>query len=253
MERSVWRAVRGLTWFALAALGVAAGRAPEPVALGAGARVGIISLLDAEVTHVHAARQVQDSFLKTYRVGWAVSVMLTQAASPLLEQRHLAAVPLEADAALRRLRASCLVAANPAKALPKECALGFAQFMSAQHLDALLILGPAPNDGAHGPRRKDLPEYLRGWCAVTGASAGPAAALLNLTELLLVAVGPPGAVVVGHQWGGAGEAAQWGGFAPGTDLHALGERQLDPLQPRFAEMLRQQAGAVLAQLPLNQR
>lgn len=241
----VWVGPAG--WLALGLLATAQARAPERVALPAGARVGIVNLLDAEVTHFHAARQVQDSFLKTVPVGWAVDVMLNQAAAPGLEQQHLAAVPVASAPALRRLREDCLVNANPDKGLSKACAAGFAAFAAAEHLDALLILGPAPNDGGHGARRKDLPDYMRGWCAVTGLAAAPATALLNLTELLVVAVTPRGAVLVARQWGGAA-AAPWAGFATNADLHALDARALDPLQPLFGDLLKQQAAAALAQL-----
>jgi hypothetical protein len=45
---------------------------PASLALPAGARVGIVNLLDAEVTHFHASRQIENSFLKTYTVTWPV-------------------------------------------------------------------------------------------------------------------------------------------------------------------------------------
>ena len=70
--------------------------------------------------------------------------------------------------------------------------------------------GRGLNNSAHADatRRKDLPEYLRGWCVLTdGRMPGSAPTLLNLTEMLLIAATPKGAVLaqaaVGrgeHQW-----------------------------------------------------
>ena len=51
--------------------GVCAAAAPPAGAqVGAGERIGIVNVLDAEITHFHAARRVQDSYLKTYAVNW---------------------------------------------------------------------------------------------------------------------------------------------------------------------------------------
>ncbi|MBV8783818.1 MAG: hypothetical protein JOZ67_06515 [Gammaproteobacteria bacterium] len=252
-RRGVWRVRRAAAGsLALVLLGPAQARAPEGVVLPAQARVGIVNLLDAEVTHFHAARQVQDSFLKTVPVRWAVDVMLAQAAGPALEQQRLSAVPVANAPALRRLREECLVNANPDKGLSKACAAGFAAAAAAEHVDALLILGPAGNDGSHGPRRKELPDYMRGWCAVTGLATAPASALLNLTELLVVVATPKGAVLAAHEWGGAAAGA-WAGFAPGADLRALTAGELDPLQPLFGDLLKQQTGAALARVAVAPR
>src|SRR2546430_13682002 len=59
-------------------------------------------------------------------------------------------------------------------------------------------LGPGRNDSAHGDRRRQLPEYLRGWCFVTAArgeedTADKPPVLLDLTELLLIGPAPPSA------------------------------------------------------------
>ena len=93
---------------------------------------------------------------------------------------------------------------------------------------------------------------MRGWCAVTGLASAPGTALLSLTELLVVAVTPQGAALAAHQWGGADTGA-WGGFAPGADLRALTEGDLDPLQPLFGEQLKRQVAAALARLAVAPR
>ena len=98
---------------------VFAAKPPAPLALAAGARVGIVSLLDAEVTHFHAARQVQGSFLKTYAVKWQGSAMLTDAVREQLSKMALVAVPLAPGDALIRGREDCFLNANLTKSLSR--------------------------------------------------------------------------------------------------------------------------------------
>ena len=101
---------------------------------------------------------------------------------------------LEAGEDLHRAREDCFLNASLVKSVPKECARLYAQLAGEQHVDALIVLGPGLNNGDHagGTRHRDLPEYLRGWCFVTGADEVPS--LLNLSELLLIGVNPQGAV-----------------------------------------------------------
>jgi len=146
---------------------------PPDLQLSAGARVGVVSLLDAEVTHFHASRRLQNSFLKTYTVSWPVSAMLLAAVQGGLTQRGLVALPLGASEELSRARENCFLDAELAKGLPQPCAAPFAKLAAAQHVDALIVLGPGRNDPAHagGARHRELPEYLRGWCFVSGEGA----------------------------------------------------------------------------------
>lgn len=218
--------------------------------LPAGARVGVVSLLDAEVTHFHASRQLQNSFLKTYAVSWPVSAMLLAAVQEGLTQRGLLALPLGAGEELSRARENCFLDAELAQGLPKPCAALFAKLAAAQHVDALIVLGPGRNDPTHagGARHRELPEYLRGWCFVSGeGSAAPT--LLSLTELLLIGVGPAGVQLADRQWGGDGQS--WTGYQAPADLKALSAQQLDQLRPLFAAMLQRQADALLAHLQVS--
>lgn len=238
----------------LAALlpGAAAYAAKEPteVQLPAQSRVGVVSLLDAEVTHFHASRQVQSSFLKTYAVGWQPGAMLMEAVRERLGELGLTAVPLAPGEALNRGREDCFLDANLTKSLSKECAAPYAQLAAAAHLAALIVLGPGLNNSTHaqGTRRRELPEYLRGWCVVSGAGdSGSAPQLLNLTELLLIGITPKGALLIDREWGGA-LTQPWTGFTAPADLKALPDRQLDQLQPLYAASLKQQAGALLPHL-----
>jgi hypothetical protein len=230
-----------------ASLAFAAGE-PQLVALPAGAHVGIVNLLDAEITHFHASKELQSSFLKTYTVGWPVAAMLAQTLQARLTQMGFAPAALEASGALRDAREACFLNASLAKGLPKECRQPFAQFASANHVEALIVLGPGLNNSAHATagRHKELPDYLRGWCLVSGAGAG-APALLNFTELLLIRPTANGAVLAARQWGG-NEVQAWIGFTPPKDLKMLDHSQLDPARPLYAAMLSRQVDELLAHL-----
>ncbi len=258
---------------ALSLLGGTAVAASKPtdLQLGAGARVAVVNLLDAEVTHFHLSRHLEKSFLKTYTVDWSVHGMLMEALRERLTQMGL--VPVAAAAtealrrareacflnaalatteALRRAREACFLNAALAKGLPKACGPLFAQLAAAEHVDAIIVMGPGLNDSAHGRRRRELPEYLRGWSFVSEPrseddTADKAPVLLNLTELLLIGLSAPSAEIHAREWGGD-QLQTWGGFKPPPDLKDIPAQQLGQLQPLFALMLKQQASGLLGHL-----
>ncbi len=242
---------------ALSLLGGSAVAAQRPANLQliAGARVAVVSLLDAEVTHFHASRRVQNSFLKTYTVDWSANAMLMEALTERLTQMGLVPVAAGATEALRRAREACFLDAALAKGLPKACGPLFAQLAAAEHVDAIIVMGPGRNDSAHGTRRRELPEYLRGWCFVSEArseegAADKAPVLLNLTELLLIRLTAQSAEISAREWGGD-QAQTWTGFTPPPDLKDIPDRQFRQLQPLFAAMLKQQASGVLEHLQVT--
>ena len=98
---------------------------PASLALPAGARVGVVSLLDPEVTHFHTSRQIENSFLKTYTVTWPVDTMLLAAVRERLGQLGLTSVPVVASDALRRARESCFLDASLAKGANQISSLEF--------------------------------------------------------------------------------------------------------------------------------
>jgi hypothetical protein len=246
---TLYRAALCVALLGVIPLRLPAAHPPPSLALPAGAHVGIMNLLDPEVTHFHASRQIENSFLKTYTVSWPVSAMLLASVKDRLGQLGLTAVPVSASDALRRSRETCFLDASLAKGLPKECGPLYAQFAASQGMSALIVLGPGRNDSAHagGSRHKELPEYLRGWCFVTGGNE-PAPALLNMTELLLIGVNGSQAQLVGRAWGGNGN--NWNGYQPPPDLKAFPQPQLDQLQPLYEAMMKQQADRALAPLQL---
>ena len=247
MSRRTPTAVLPTLCAVLLAVTVAASRPPPALVLPAGARIGVVNLLDSEVTHFHASRQIENSFLKTYTVTWSVSAMLIAAVKDRLSQLGFTIVPVAAGDALRRARESCFLDATLAKGLPKECGPLYAQLAASSGVSAIIVLGPGRNDSAHagGTRHKELPEYLRGWCFVTGGSE-PLPVLLDMTELLLVGVSGSKAELFGRAWGGDGKS--WTGYQPPPDLKAFSEQQLNQLQPLYGAMLKQQADSALASL-----
>src|SRR6266513_3331425 len=125
----------------LAGAGVAAPK-PADLQLLTGAHVGVVNLLDPEVTHFHASRHLQNSFLKTYTLEWSVSAMLMEAVRERLTQMGVVPVAAAATEALRRAREACFLDAALAKGLPKACGPLFAGLAAAEHFDAIIVLGP---------------------------------------------------------------------------------------------------------------
>jgi hypothetical protein len=237
----------------LAALSLTAGAAhaakgPTSVALPAGSRVGVIDLLAPELTHFHGSRRLENSFLKTYGVNWPVNAMLLAAVADRLAQLGLVALSISGGEELMRTREDCFLNAQLAKGLPKECAPVFERLAAAEHLSAMIVLGPGRNDSNHagGSRHRELPEYLRGWGFTTFEGYTTPPQLLNLTELLLVNVTPDGAQLVDHEWGGDGGA--WTGYKPPADIKSIPDQQLKQLQPLFAALLQQQGASLLTHL-----
>ena len=258
MARAGTPAVSAVAALGLLATGLSAGvvlgaSKPANLKLASGARVAVVSLLDAEVTHFHASRRVQDSYLKTYSVNWPVNGMLMEALREHLTQLGLTAVAAGTPDSLSRARETCLLNATLAKGLPKPCAPLYAQLAAAEHADAVIVLGPGLNDSAHGgsTRHRELPDYLRGWCIVSG-EGGPdeVPVLLDLTELLLIRVSGGTAELVAREWGGV-QRQSWTGFKAPADLKAIPDPQLAQLQPLFAAMLKQQAGVLALHLEIT--
>jgi hypothetical protein len=246
--RKVTAAALCLAALSLMSGAVRGAKGPTSAALPAGARVGFIDLLAAEVTHFHGSRRLENSFLKTYTVDWPVNSMLSAAVADRVAKLGLVALAVAGGDDLLRAREDCFLNAALAKGLPKQCLPPLAQLAANEHLSAMIVLGPGRNDSTHagGARHRDLPEYLRGWCFTTfeGSTAPPQ--LLNLTELVLIEVTPEGVRLIDREWGGDGGA--WTGYKPPADLKAIPDQQLRQLQPLFGALLQQQASALFEHL-----
>jgi hypothetical protein len=225
---------------------LAVAKDPTQLLLHKGARVGIVNMMDAEITHFHASKAISDSFLKTHLVNWQVDSMLTDAVSQRLTQLELVPVAMGASDALLRSRDESFVNNSVVKGLPREVARQFAQLAASERLDALLVLTPALNNSSQaggGTLRKDLPDYLRGWGFVTADTAAKPT-LFDMTQVLLIGVSPDGAKLEAREWGG-GYTDEWSDYVAPPDPKRMPLDMLDKLQPLFARMLAKQAAQAM--------
>ncbi len=219
---------------------------PTSLLLQKGAKVGIVNMMDAEVAHFHTSKVLSQSFLKTPAVSWSIDTMLSDAVVPRLDQYGLVPVLVPPSEELIRARDEIFVNNSVAKGLPRETARQFASLAAAEHLDALIVLAPGLNNsaqaGASGVRR-GLPEYLRGFGFVT-ADTNEKPTLFNMTQMLLIGIGPDGARLQAREWGGS-YAEEWSDYVAPADLKQFPPEQLDRLQPLFSRILGRQASRLL--------
>lgn len=224
---------------------LAVAKDPTQLLLHKGARVGIVNMMDAEITHFHKGKSLTESFYKTQLTNWQVDSMLTEAVSPHLTQLELVPVTMGASDGLMRNRDEYFVNNSVAKGLPKDVARQFAQLAASEHLDALLVLAPGLNNSsqAGGTLRKDLPDYLRGWGFVT-TDTGEAPSLFCMAQVLLIGVTPDGAALQAREWGG-GYTESWADYVAPANLKQMPLELLDKLQPAFARILAKHAGRAM--------
>jgi len=232
-------------WLLLAS-GLVVAKDPTQLMLHKGARVGVVNLMDAEITHFHTSKNLSESFFKTHLVNWQLDSMFADAVSQRLTQLELLPVPVGPTDALMHDRDDNFINNSVAKGLPRELARQFAQLAAMERLEALIVLAPSLNNSsqaAGGSYRKDLPDYLRGWGYVTGdPKARPA--LFNATQVLLIGITPEGAKLQAREWGGP-YTDEWPDYVAPADPKRPPTEVLDKLQPLFARILIKQAGRVV--------
>jgi len=238
------------TWlaFLLAAAPVIA-KEVSTVTLPRGARIGIVNLLDPEITQFYGSSDIKDSFLKTHTVEWQIDGMLNDAVKPRMTQMGLELVPMAPSEGLSRGRQDYFIDNSVSKGgLPKACAAQLSQMAAAEHLDAFVLLVPAANDFQHGgsTRRKDLPEYLRGWGFVTNSNDRPGSkpAVFNMSQLLLVSARGGAALLRDVEWGGEYNYI-WPNFTAPADIHEVPAAEIDKLRPLFVDVLTRETGRLL--------
>jgi hypothetical protein len=225
-----------------------------PLLLPRGARVGVVSVLDPEITHFHSGRSIQDASLHTEVVGWSTGAMLLEALRERATQMGLVLVPLAPPTELSRAREACFLDGNFNKSLPKPCILPLEHLGSDDHVQAVIVLAPGLNNSAHAgsSRYKDLPDYVRGWGFMSGESASPDGKplLFSFVELLLVAESPEGPELRGREWGG-NYTVEWTTFVAPPDPKSIPLSYYPQLQPLFAGMLGRQASRLLDQVQVG--
>jgi hypothetical protein len=236
------------------ATGIAKDKAP-PWSLAKGTQIGVVSLLDPEVMHYHAAKESRDSFLKIQAVNWPVDAMLSEALQARAGELGLTLTPLVPSDALVRSRESCFVNSALAKGLPKNCSSSLLDLAATAGVSYLILMSPGLNNADHAGsnRLTGLSEMLRGWGFVSRERGGSKdrPTLFNEIELLLIGITPEGATLRARQWGGS-YSAQWQDYTAPADLKEIPPEQLDQLRPLFAAMLSRQARDLLEQVHIGQ-
>lgn len=249
--RRVWGAC--LTFFLSLGAPLAA-KEEAPLTLLKGSRVGVVTLLHAEVQHFHSARSMRDQALKTEIVDWQVDTMLLDALKERAGQMGLVLVPLPVSDELEHAREDCFLNNSFSRNLPKECVAPFEHLLANERLQAVIVLAPGLNNGVHAgsARRKDLPDYLRGWGFVTGSAASPDGkpSLFSMTDMLLVAPMGEGAELRGHDWGGS-YSLEWSNFIAPPDPKAVPLQDYAALKPLFEGILSRQAARILDQVTVQ--
>ena len=234
---------------AVTATGLAKDRTPKVIAKGA--QIGVVNLLNAEVMHYHAAKDINDSFLKIQAVNWPVDDMLVGALKEQVEPLGLTLTVLIPSDALARARESCFVNAALSGGLPKNCSAILVEQAASAGVNYLIVMAPGLNNADHAgsSRFGDVTEAMRGWGFLTrersGAKDKPT--LFNEIELLLIGIGPEGATLRARQWGGV-YSSQWQTYTLPPDPKQIPVDQLDELQPMYAAMLSRQAKDLLGQV-----
>jgi len=224
----------------------------EPaLTLSKGARVGVINLLAPEVTHYHSSGAIQDSFLKTHAVQWPIDAMFMDAVKQRITQMGLEPVLVAPSQGLERGRQEFFIDNSINKGLSKPCADEFTQLASANHVDAFIVLAPGLNDSAHAGagRRRDLPDYLRGWGFITKAQQ-PAdkPTVFDMTQVLLVSGTGGTALLRAREPGGGDYSDTWSSFTAPADLKEVPEAELESLKPIFTGLVGRQANRLFDQV-----
>ena len=231
------------------ATGLAKEKLPPGVAKGT--QIGVVTLLDPEVMHYHAAKQTRDSFLKIQAVNWNVDAMLNEALQAPAAAAGLALTPLAPTDSLVRARESCFVNAPLIKGLPKNCSASLVELANSAGVSYLIVMAPGLNNADHAgsARLEGMSEMLRGWGFITrersGAKDRPT--LFCEVELLLINVTPEGASLRARQWGGVYNY-QWQSYTVPADPKEFPPEQLEQLQPLFATILARHAKDLMDQV-----
>jgi len=227
------------------------GKKSEPaLTISKGARIGVLSLLDPDVTHFHSSRQIQDSFLKTHTIQWAIDSLFLEAVKQRLAQMGLQAVPVTPSPGLERSRHEYFIDNSVTDGLSRACAEEFNRMAADNHVEAFIVLAPGINDYEHAgsARRKELPEYLRGWGFVTNGEQPTAKPMVfDMTQVLLVSATGGTSLLRAREFGGA-YTDSWETFTPPADLKEVPDEETDTLKPVISGLLTRQSNRILDQV-----
>src|SRR5690606_12434332 len=104
------------------------------VLLPAGARVGIVNLVDTDVTHFHSGKSVTDSFMRTYRPGWPSEEQVETPLRERLASLGATPVPLQPTPALRRNAEEWFITSTRGNRLARACHRELERLATAERL-----------------------------------------------------------------------------------------------------------------------
>jgi hypothetical protein len=218
--------------------------AADQLVLPALARVGIIVMMPADLTHYHLGKSRQGSFMRTYQLSWPVSEVVDDPIAATLKGMGFEPVFLDPSEQLRRQRQSWIVAHPLANKLPDAASDEIWRILEAEKLQGLVIVTPGPNsdpESVPGNRLRRLPSYLQGWGFSTSDDPDGVTrpVVFNLTQMLVIGRDAESAELIFREWGGA-FVYEWSGFQPGTDLKALTADEISKFRPVMQDVLRKQ-------------
>jgi hypothetical protein len=222
----------------------------DDVSLPVGARVGIIVMMPTDVTHYHVGKNPSASFMRMYRVEWAASEVVDDPLAGQVKGAGFEPVFLDPSETLRRQARQWIVMAPTSAKLPNAAVEELDRIITAENLQALIIVAPGPNsnpESVSGNRLRKLPAYVQGWGFSTSDDAGGITkpVVFNLTQMLLI--GKPTnrpAELEFREWGG-GFVYEWANFDPGADLKALPQSEIDKFRPVISDVLQRQMSRLM--------
>jgi hypothetical protein len=219
-------------------------QATEELALPAGARVGIIVMMQADLTHFHVARSRTASFMRTYPISWPVSEVVDDPIAAVLHGMGFEPVFLDPSPQLWRQRQEWIISERQSDELPRAADEEIARILEAEKLEALIIVAPGLNtdpEPIEGNRLRKLPTYVQGWGFSTSDDAEGITrpVVFNLTQMLIIGRTDELPDLIFREWGGA-FLYEWAGFQPGDDVKALSAEEVSRFRPVMEDILQKQ-------------
>jgi hypothetical protein len=220
-----------------------------------GARIGIIVMMPADVTHYHVGKAQQASFMRTYRMSWPSSEIVDDPIALMLKNMGFEPIFLDPTEQLRRQRQSWIIANPLANKLPKAASEEIQRILEAEKLQGLVLVAPGPNanpEAVQGNRLRRLPSYIQGWGFSTSDEPNGVTrpVVFNLTQMLVIGRTAEEPELIFREWGGA-FVYEWPTFDPGADLKALTDVEVVKFRPVIQDILQRQITRITPRLKVE--
>jgi hypothetical protein len=231
--------------------------AADQLALRAGARVGIIVMMPADLTHYHVGKSQFASFMRTYPISWPVSEVVDDPLAVMLKGMGFEPVFLDATEQLRRQRQKWIVSNPLENKLPRAAEEEIWRILEAENLQGLVIVVPGPNanpESVQGNRLRRLPTYVQGWGFSTSDEPEGVTQpiVFNLTQMLIIGRDGEAPELILREWGGA-FVYEWQGFEPGNDLKVLSAEAISKFRPVMKDVVQKQIERLNERITLADR